>query len=91
MKYKGIIRPNCPSCGKELAIYSTYGKGDAERSNRQLIVEHPEYAAYAHEWDGRTLVTRFRCSKCKVIYNSSQFPNSNFNEIKITPIQRKTK
>ena len=78
MKLKGIIRPNCPTCGKELAVHSRYGESDVKRFNRYIKSEYPEYAEYTSEWDGRTQVTRFRCSRCKVIYNASSFGDKKF-------------
>lgn len=84
-KLKGIIRPVCPSCGKELAVHSRYGENDVKSMNRRIIAAYPELADSVHEWDGRTSVTRYRCSKCKVIYNASSFGDKKFyNETKAT-------
>ena len=85
MKLKGVVRPVCPSCGKELAVHSRYGRYDVERANRRIKAAYPGLAGSIQEWDGRTQVTRFRCSRCKVIYNASSFGDKKFyNETKVT-------
>ena len=84
MKQKGIVRPKCPVCGKELAVHSRRGENDAKRMNRNISAAYPELADSLHGWDGRTSVTRYRCSRCKVIYNASSFGDKKFyNETKI--------
>ena len=85
MRLKGIVRPNCPACGKELAVHSRYGESDVKRNNRYIKSAYPELADYIQEWDGRTCVTRYRCSQCRVIYNASAFGDKRFyNETKVT-------
>lgn len=84
MRLNDFIRPKCPSCGKELAVHSRYGENEIKRSNRYLIDEFPEYADFVTEWDGRTIVKRYRCSKCKEIYNTSSFGDRKYyNETKV--------
>lgn len=82
MRLEGIIRPNCPACGKELAVHSRYGENDVKRGKRYILAAYPELADKMGEWDGRTQVTRYRCSNCKVIYNASEFGDKKYyNEV----------
>lgn len=78
MRLKDIIRPNCPTCGKELAVHSRWGESDVKNMNRRIIAAYPELADEYAEWDGRTQVTRYRCSNCKVIYNASEFGDKKY-------------
>ena len=85
MRLKGIIRPNCPVCGKELAVHSRYGENDVKRGKRYILAAYPELADKIGEWGGRIWVTRYRCSRCKAVYNASSFGDKKlYNETKVT-------
>jgi len=86
MRLEGLIRPRCPTCGKELAVHSRWGKAAFNNMKRRIIAEYPESADVVGEWNGRTSVNRYRCSRCKVIYNASSFGDRKFyNETREKP------
>ncbi|MFH1077442.1 MAG: hypothetical protein V1753_11550 [Pseudomonadota bacterium] len=86
MRLEGLTRPKCPTCGKELAVHSRYGETAFNNMKRRIIAAYPELADEVGEWNGRTSVTRYRCSRCKVIYNASLFGDKKYyNETKEKP------
>jgi hypothetical protein len=78
MRLEGLIRPKCPVCGKELAVHSRWGETAFNDMKRRIIAAYPESADAVGEWNGRTSVTRYRCSRCKVIYNAGSFGDKRF-------------
>lgn len=73
MRLEGLTRPKCPTCGKELAVHSRWGKAAFYNMKRRIIATYPELADEVGEWNGRTSINRYRCSKCNRIYNTSSF------------------